>query len=182
MEALFYKLFCKRKRRIQVMLLWHSRQPVSGKTAKDVLQTFFKLILDAEICVTITPNRIFFFHNEPGLSLTYDQLAEAELSDLYTVYERRHCLFDSVARYQDGSWKLSEMCKEPVLSDVCRKELLRDFVHYALGKKPEMRIDFIYVTQLLIEYNDKRGDRFVRNLHDKLQGKGNINNLLVIYD
>lgn len=167
------------------MLTWHSRQPVNGKTPMEVLHAFFKLILYEELHITMTNKRIFLFRNEEGVSLSFESLTKEELDDVGKIYEKRHELFYDVFRFTNGNWKLSDLRSkksDELFTERYRRELIRDFVHYTLAKKPQLRIDLIIVAQLLIEDDKKRGDEFLSNLHDKLQGIGNINNLLVIYD
>ena len=62
--------------------------------------------------------------------------------------------------------------------------MVRGFVYILLSQKkiiPSIKLIFINVIQILIEKEKKRGDLFIRNLHDKLQYIGDINKLLVIY-
>ena len=161
------------------MLMWHTQQPVNGKSPEDATYNFFKVILDAELDISLTPKYLAVFRNEPGLRIKHEMLTNDERELLGRVYVKRDTYFDTVQRFQDGSW-LASGCKCK-LEERYRKELLRDFVHYSISKKPMMRVVLIDVTQRLIG-GGKRDDEFLRNLHDKLQGIGNINNLLVIYD
>ena len=183
MERLIHNLFFKRKRRIKILMIWHCAQPVDGKTISDVMYKFFNIVLYKDVTITITNSYISFFRNESGLNLKYEVLTDKERRLLADIYVDRYRLFGTVQRYQSGGWKLhGYTAKKDLIPARYRKEMIRDFIHVSLAIRPLLRVAFIEVLQMIIEKDHTKKDEFLRNVHNKLQGIGNINNLLVIYD
>ncbi len=182
MENLLHAFFSNRSRRIKLIMNWNVQQPVKGKTMTDFFLNFIQVILYKPIYISIRPNDLTIFKNERGLRISYTRMTKHERDMVYEIYCNRYKLFSSVQIYQDGSWLCDGLKKEVILKTNQRREILRDFVHFLLFQKKvepdKFKWPLITSLQILIEKYKKRDDDFVRQLHDKLQGIGNINLLL----
>ena len=186
MDELFYALFADKKRRRQIMSWWHVSKPVNGKNIKQVFKNFIKTILYDELIIEMTPNEIKLFKNKHSLIITYRMMTKIERDIVYDIFKKRHKLFTDVSVYQTGNgWKLSGYKKKTagLFDKFRRNELIRDFVYFVLTKKKmirDVKSILIDIVQLLIENEKKRGDKFLANLYNLLQGIGDINNLLAL--
>lgn len=184
-EELFLAFFDNKKRRIQILLWWHVRQPVRGKTIKEVFTNFITTILYEDLFIVMNADKIKLFKNKDGLSISYSSMTKIERSIIYDIYKKKHKLFKNVSFFQDNTWLLSDYKKgKDLLKIHTRREIVRDFVYYVLTKNekiPDVRWMLTTITQHIIEKKKKRNDIFIRSLHDKLQNIGDINHLLCIY-
>jgi len=185
-KEFFYELFGQPKRRMQIMLFWHLRQPVRGNTLREVLKKFIETILYESVFLVITNKMVMFFRNEHGLVLPYEFMTCRERDLMKEIYPDRYYLFEQVDRYQaNKSWRLSDYRGDPAVLWPAeqRKSMIREFVQFLFYRdskiKPILRTELIIVTQLLIEKGHHRDDRFIQSLHDKLQNIGDINNWMV---
>jgi len=185
-ERLFEEFFGDSRRRIQIMLFWHLRQPVKGDTVREVLGRFIETVLYAPIYFVVTNKLVMFFRGEHGLALPYEFMTFAERKIMKKIYPDRYFLFDQVDRYQTNrSWRLSEYRGDPQVlwPEKRRRAMVREFVQFLFCRdfklKPALRVELIIVTQYLIEDRGHRGDRFIQSLHDKLQNIGDINNWML---
>ena len=188
MEKLFEQLFKNRKRRLELLIFWNLRRPTRGDTLSEIMKNFIHTILYEPIDVKMTETKLLFFKNRPGFSLPYTHMKFKERTLIGKIYGNRTYLFTSCQRFHDnGKWVLSRYkSTEELLPCRYRRELIRDFILFVMSKRnpyrTNMRYPLIKATQILIDQKEHRSDIFLLNLHDKLQGIGNINNLLVLYD
>jgi len=128
---------------------------------------------------------------EEGFAIPYSFMTTGELKLIGDIFKNRQKLFYSLQSTYQENWCFSGY-KHPLARTALwpmekRRAFIRDFVFYVLSRQKvswlsEMKDSLITVTLRLIECDQRRSDDFVRNLHDKLQGIGNINNLMTIYE
>jgi len=188
MEKLVEKLFNNRKRRLELLILWNLRQPVEGKCLWEIFKKFLTTILYERIEITMTESNLSLFKNRAGLVVPYKAMKTDERALVWKIYQNRHSVFGSLQLYQtNGLWTLTKYkSTKPLLTTKYRREMVRDFVLFLVSKRNPYRHLILYplivATQVMIEQEKRQDDVFLCNLHDRLQGIGNINNLLVIYE
>lgn len=172
-ETFLYSLLCKRKRRACILMHWFA-----CKSCPFELEDFFKYLLTEPIKISIYPQYFRIFEKQ-GLNIYYTWLTESEQAFIKKMFKHRMQLFKSNEFYMNSTGFLLRNC---IFSSLNmwpienRREMLRDFVCMFLSK-------FEFGNVLLVGICQKYWhlDRFVLELHNTLQGRGEIKDVLCVY-
>jgi hypothetical protein len=174
-RAFFYGLFGCSKRRVAILLRWHTLgQLFGGKSLRDEFGQFVEAILYEPIQVRLTRDHLYVFKNK-ALAIPFTWLTEEEQYVVATwvpyfktrrEYEKGHFQL-SKFRYND-EWLTRDW--ERIVDVTWRREIVRDFVWYIVSR-PDlqwMQIDlFMAIQHLLLS----RADPFLAAIHDGMSGK-----------
>lgn len=181
-----FNLLCKRKRRRNLMLQWHTRMPFKGATLDEVFKQFLECILHSPIQFVILSKYISCFGGK--LLIPFTWLTPTEKSMVTMMVKHKNELFKKIVVLESD-----EVCMQQCVYDKRvtesyaienRRELIRDFVHYLMYVQKEYSNElckyFLQRTCLKIISKSKEVDRFVLELHHVLQ-TGKIQNILTFY-
>lgn len=178
MENFFSLLFDDRVRCREIVILWFAECPVEGKTLNEVLRNIINTILYAQLDIVLDINTITFFKGNNRFSLIYENLKLVEKKQILEIYINKQNIFDTC---ESTTWNLSACKTKNLFSQNRRRRVVRECIFLLLsirGCVIVVKNTIISVTQSIIEKEHRRDDVFIRNLHDKLQGIGNINELI----
>jgi hypothetical protein len=186
LNSFLYGLLAKRKRRILVLMRWHSNaQYVKGDTVYDVVRAFIDIMLHSPVRFSMHTDHFRIFEM-PDLQISYEWLTLPEQEFVKKLFMARkqifkQCIFKAG---ESGVFNLRD-CRLPhTLPIVHRRELVRDFC-FLLTKIPKLMeenyIIFILTKAVQSLLLREKPDQFVRELHCVLQGRNKLDNLLCVY-
>ena len=180
LQNFLYSLLGKRKRRLLILTRWHTTKCVDGKDTQEVLFNFLQIILYQPLEISLHKEyvKLFAIH---GLHIPYDWLLPSERKFIMHAFYNRLELFKHREFYLNGNFTLKTLRGE--LPIEYRRELVRDLVWFSLSMKGKQQIGavlFLRIFQkLLIERPEP--DRFVREMHEALQGRCKIREVLCVF-
>jgi hypothetical protein len=167
-----FRLLGKRKRRLHILSKWHSTKSIHGDTLKDVIINFIDCILYKPIEIVMYPEYLRIFPID-GLLIYYTWLTKDELEFIKEVYLNRKDYFKNCNVFMNKAFRFYGCTANFKIEH--RRELVRDFVNIVQNNE----YDLLYACQQLLL--NPKADRFVHELHNAIQGKYDIKNLLCIY-
>ncbi len=168
MDNFLFKLLGKRERRIHILTKWRMK----CETLSELIIKFVDCILYSPIDVTMYPEYMRIFPTE-GLEIYYSWLTCDELENVKTFYLKRRDYFKHCNFFKDKAFRLWGCTANFKIEN--RRELVRDFVNIVKMYEYEL----LYAVQQLLL--NPKADRFVKELHEAIQGRYDIKNLLCIY-
>lgn len=162
------------------MTRWHTTKCVEGKDTEEVLLNFAKIILYQPLEISLHKDYFKLFAIK-GLHIPYDWLLPNERKFIWHVFYNRIEVFKQREFYLNGNFTLKTLRGE--LPMQYRREILRDLAWFCLstvGKTQIGSVLFLRVFQkLMIERSAP--DRFVMEMHEALQGRCKVNEVLCIF-
>ena len=151
---------------------------VPGDTAEQVIQTFLSYILYEPLQLSLYSSHIKLF-NVPGLKIPYEWLLPNERVYVNHLFENRFEHFKHKEFYTNGTFSLKYV--NGTLPIQYRREMVRDFVWMALSaqKNGLSRGILVRVTQKMLLCD--KCDRIVLEIHEALQGRFDVKQILCIY-
>jgi hypothetical protein len=176
LEFFIYNLLCKRKRRTVLLLRWNSGKnpPVDGRTLDEIVFNFIDIILHKPVDISIHTDHINLFAARgldiPLLWLNSDELAQIKELYLNRTEHFKHCSVQSnFVKCFGFKGNVEYRLKN-------RRELVRDYI--SLVESRGYSFDCLKAVQKMwLLYKD---DRFILELHEILQNRGKLGELLCI--
>jgi hypothetical protein len=172
MNSFIFDVLGKRNRRLLILTRWFTR--------KIDIQHFVEMVMFAPLKIEMTQDKIRLLDCD-FLDIEYGWLMKHEKEYIQTMFIQRYTLFEDVQFFKtDGTFLLRKTRKTYQCWQLeQRRELVRDLFMLIMSKKdldvvPESVI--LGICQLM-----KRRDRFLSEVHDALQGRGNIAEVLCVY-
>lgn len=177
LESFIFDILGKRNRRLLILTRW--------LTKEINLQKLFECILYQPVKLQITNDRVRILDCD-FLDIEHGWLTQEERKMLETLFVHRYTLFGDVQFFKTEGTFMLRQCKintNKLWPIEQRREILRDFVWLLISKKdiqiyPESLL--LGICQKLIATR-KKPDRFIEEMHNALQGRGNINEVLCVY-
>jgi hypothetical protein len=170
-ESLVFDTLGKRNRRLLILTRW--------LTKKVDIQHMFETILYSSVKLELTHDRLQVVET---LDIEYSWLVKSERDMVIKLFVNRLSYFSDVQFYKtEGTFRLRNCkveCKWPIEQ---RRELLRDFVWLFMSKKGVINPEFVLVALCQKMMTEKRCDRFIREVHNALQGRGNLSEILCYF-
>ena len=162
MDLFIYNLLCKRGRRRRILLNWHSSKCMDGNDVTTVFYNFSCTILYDPLRVSFHREYLRLFETTTLLKVPYSWLQELD---------EREFLKQASGRYQP-EWKIEH-----------RRELLRDFMLMTMTHKEwgDYCRTYVWVAVCQRMMGEKRVDRFVKEMHNALQGDNDVDKVLCWY-
>lgn len=177
LENFLYSLLGKRKRRILILTRWHTTKCIFGDTFEEVTFNFFRCILYEPLAISLHKTHLKLF-NVNGLNIPYEWLLPHERQYVLHLFVNRFEYFKQKEFYLNGGFTLKFL--RGTLSKQYRREILRDFVWMCQTKDSIGSVIFLRVCQRLLA-KPKVCDRFIHELHEALQGRAKMSEILCIY-
>ena len=172
-ESLIFDVIGKRNRRLLILTRWLKK--------KVDIQQFFEIILYKPVQLELIHDR-FQLVDCSFFDIEYSWLTKQEREMVIKLFINRYNYFGDVQFYKtEGTFRLRQcklVCKWPIEQ---RRELVRDFIWLLTSKKennPEILL--LRVCQQLMTQEEKC-DRFVKEVHNALQGRGSLKDLICYY-
>jgi hypothetical protein len=180
LQNFLYSLLGKRKRRLLILTRWHTTQCVPGETTEEVMCNFCKYLLyePLELCLYKDHFKLFAIQ---GLKIPYDWLLPNERKYILHVFVNRYDYFTEQKHfYLNGNFTLKAIRGELPLQ--YRREIVRDFMWMCMSSKhyPIGRILFLRICQRLLREHSPP-DRFLLQMHEALQGRCKLQDVMCIY-
>lgn len=169
MDNFLFGLLGKRKRRLHILSKWR----IEATDVKDLIYKFIDCILYKPIEISMYPEYIRIFPME-GLQIYYTWLTSEELEFIKELYLNRREYFKKCEVFMHKAFRFTG-CKGNLKIEH-RRELARDFVNII---KTNYQCDLLYACQQLLL--NPEADRFIKELHEAIQGKYEWKNLLCVY-
>jgi hypothetical protein len=175
-ESFIFDIVGKRNRRLLILTRWLKKQID--------IQKLFEIILYGPVKLEITHDRCQLL-DCTFLDIEYSWLTKQERDMVIHFFVNRYTFFSDVQFYKtEGTFRLRH-CKydcTKVWPIEQRRELLRDFIWLLMSKK-ELTIEpeslLVAVGQKMM--TEKRCDRFIKEMHNALQGRANVKEILCYY-
>jgi hypothetical protein len=180
LQNFLYSLLGKRKRRLLILTRWHSTKCVAGDTTEQVMLNFCKCILYEPLELSLHTDHLKLFATTQGLRILYDWLLPNERKYVLHVFVNRYDYFKQEKHfYLNGNFTLKAIRGE--LPEHYRREIIRDFVWMCMSSKhqPVGAILFVRICQKLLL--ERPTDRFVREMHEALQGRCKLKDVLCVW-
>ncbi len=153
--------------------------PTDGDSIQDIFQKFIEVILYAPIDIQIYPDYIRVFRY-PGMNIYNNWLLPEERAFVAELFVNRLEYFKIKNFYANGTFHLAGECTGDFPIER-RRELIRDFVGVVgVVYKDKLFVQYVmlYVVQQLLLRKDH--DVFIDDMHDALQGKFDLKNILCV--
>jgi len=185
LSYLVFILLCKRERRQQILCRWHTKQPLDGSDAVDIIVKFINIILHEPIRFQMTQTDISLWRGK--LSIPHTWMTTDEKNMVSNLYKKHKTLFKQREKYEANCFKFSRCTIQNKLYSIYslqhRRELIRDFAAICLTIRKKQTHHFrwllIQVCQQIMISRSKP-DRFIFELHNQLQLDGNVREIPVI--
>jgi len=177
LEIFLYSLLGKRKRRILILTRWHTTKCIEGDSVQNVIYAFFNCLLYEPLALSLHNDYLKLF-NVRGLHIPYEWLLRNELEYIKKLFVNRVEYFTSKEFYVNGTFTLKTL--RGTLPIQYRRELVRDFIWMVMAQKDGIG-DVIFLRVLQKMLLRDRPDRFVVEMHEALQGRVNVKDVLCVY-
>lgn len=186
LQQFLFNLLCKRKRRRNLMLRFHTRMPFKGATLDQVFQKFIQCILHHPIRLQIGNSYLSCFGGELRIHFTW--LTLEERNTVHMIVSNKEKLFRKITVLESNEVIMSQCIFDKQLTSSYaienRRELVRDFVYYLLHVQKDVSKEiykyYLKKTCLKIITVSREVDRFVFELHNGL-ARNSVQNLLTYY-
>jgi hypothetical protein len=181
-ELFLFRILADPTQRRNILIRWHSVQPVTvkGKTARlaDIFETFIQTILYEPVAFHLNADRFYVFGQH--LPIRYEWLPKAERDFLISLFANRMTLFKSRKEYENNQFDLSGFTFEgerDMVSHIWRRQIVRDFVWMVAAKN----VNYI-VAELVASIQgvllNKPANVFLGCVNDALQGRMRLSEVL----
>lgn len=174
MDTLIHNLLCKRKRRLELILYWHSDSiPFEAETnLLNIIYRFINIILYDPVQVSMHAD---YFYVLRELKIPYALLTAEEREIVKNLFSNR-CEYFGSCEFYVTNYKLTRYRQRLELSMQHRREIVRDFIGLLFKKHYQCAVLHV-IQRLLIE---KSNDLFLIAVHEVLQGRTKLSELLCV--
>jgi hypothetical protein len=175
-KAFLYRIFGEPAQRRAILLHWHAMrsQAKSVERLADVFANFLRTVLYGPLQFRLQMDRFYLFQgNEWPVMIEWIAATEANRALLRSLVAHRARAFKSSREFQNGEFEhagLAMVSEAAVVDGVWRRQLARDFVYMVVQRAPGALMELVVALQTLLQEQRSRGDLFVSNMHQALQG------------
>lgn len=171
MNSFIFDVLGKRNRRLLILTRWFQKKI-------DITQ-FFEMVLFSPLHIEMTQDKIRIL-NCDFLDIEYGWLMKHEKETIHSIFVQRFSVFQDVQFFKtEGTFLLRKTKENYEWPMEQRRELVRDLIMLVMSKKDSKVVPESVILQVC--QTMKRRDRFLSEVHDALQGRGNVNEVLCYY-
>lgn len=180
--AFFYRVFSVQENRRQILSQWHAKKSkMEASRLSHEFKAFIYAILYEHVCFHIYHDYFTLFG--PLLPIPYGWLrAEEDQRFIITLFMQRKEIFTNQKDFKNHQFDYSSLKIVPdatILSVVVKRQIVRDFVWMCCEKdKPYITLELINAIQSLLLTPEGKGDVFLGALHQALQGRCNVSEVV----
>lgn len=176
MQELIRSLLCKRRRRIELLMYWHANSvPYEAEMDfHNIIYRFINSILYEPLQVSMHGDYLIIIKD---LKIPYAFLNEKERKIVKDLFINRAEHF-GVCEFFVTNYRLTRYRSRLEFSTLHRRELVRDFVVMLL--KRQYRYALLHVIQTRFLAPESKRDAFIVAVHEVLQGRTKLNELVCI--
>jgi hypothetical protein len=175
LASLFFRLFSLPEKRRLILCHWHAKKAkLEHESLADDFRLFIQTILYEPLCFHLLSDHFTVFG--PSLPIRYTWIQDdADRRVFFHMFKNRKQMFVNQKELNNNQFDYSSLVclKDSELMDVVTKrQMVRDFVWICCERnEPYIILALIKAIQTILAHARGKGDLFLGALHQALQGK-----------